>query len=186
VNDTNATLLMRCCAANGKILKPSVAISPIDATWVQASASRKPPSIPMGPADCFTGCAASADVWSTHSVVNGSYCRSSGGDSGSNGVVMHRRWHSPACKDGMQASACGVVEGPPDVKTGIPSTSSPKGAHNWELTTIVTAVNDAGGIALLGELGKVPGSRWSVHLPHDFCLCCQVLPLALALALALA
>ena len=177
VNDTNTTLLMRCCAADGKILKPSVAITPIDATWTQASASRKTPSIPKGP-ECLTGCAASASVWTAHSVVNGSYWHyamaidvptsfqlvgtdlwpavpsSSGGVEGG-GAVMHRRWHAPACNDGMQASACGVVGGLPDVKTGIPAASSPIGAHNWELTTIITAVNGAGGIALLGELGKV-------------------------------
>jgi hypothetical protein len=170
VGNTNRSLLMRCCAEDGKILAPSVAITPIDATW---ASKRTPPEVPYKVA---------ARVWSSHTEV-----KTAAADGGSafwyfvlaidvptsfplirsdlwppipsTLSVVYRPWHAPECTDGIKASDCGVVcVGLPDVRTGLPTSGSAQGTHHWELTTISHVLSTAGsatGIALIGEVAKV-------------------------------
>ena len=153
LHDTNRSLLMRCCAADGRILAPTLPPSPIDATW--ASVRRTPATA-----------SASASVWTGHSRVNGSdwhFLMAIDVPTGFpllpsdfypviSGAVVSRPWHSPECEDGARASTCGVVPGLPDANTGVPASGGPVGAHRWELTVVSPVL--APGIALLGELDK--------------------------------
>ena len=161
LHDTNRSLLMRCCAADGRILAPTLPPTPIDATW--ASGARRPPATAN----------ASASIWTAHSRVNGTTAAAwhfvvaidvpsafallpsdfypvipAGAV-----VAVHRPWHSPPCVHGALASACGVVVGLPEVHTGVPAPGSPMGTHSWELTVVSPVLGP--GVALLGELDKV-------------------------------
>ena len=153
LHDTNRSLLMRCCAADGRILAPSLPPTPIDATW--ASLRRTPATA-----------SASASVWTAHSRVNGSEWHfvvaidvptsfpllPSDFYPVITGAVVSRAWHSPECEDGARASTCGVMPGLPDAKTGVPVGGGPLGSHRWELTVVSPVLPP--GVALLGELDK--------------------------------
>ena len=62
IGDTNRTLLMRCCADDGRILRATSASTPIDATW---AAGRSPPASQKPPK-------AAAAVWTAHTSINAS------------------------------------------------------------------------------------------------------------------
>ena len=169
IGDTNRTLLMRCCADDGRILRATSASTPIDATW---AAGRSPPASQKPPK-------AAAAVWTAHTSINASVFHfvtaidvptsfpllpADLWPAPSGPLVLRRAWHAPVCVDGAQAAACGVAAGLGDARTGLPagrcqnktqdkSTCTAIGAHQWELTTISPVTS--GGVALLGELSKV-------------------------------
>ena len=174
INDTNRTLLMSCCAEDGKILRADTASTPIDATWAQ-SPTHKLPAERNGASGKPK---ATAAVWTASTTRNGSSWHFvTAIDVPTSFVlqppdlwpvptqpVLHRRWHALECVDGQAASLCGVQLGLPDVSTGIPinrcqnktqdnRTCTWRGAHNWELTAVVPVTRS--GMALLGELNKV-------------------------------
>ena len=176
IHDTNRTLLMRCCAEDGKILRADTASTPIDATWAQ-SPTHKLPAERNGASGQPK---ATAAVWTASTTRNGSSWHFvTAIDVPTSFVlqppdlwpvptsaasVLHRRWHALECVDGQAASLCGVQLGLPDVSTGIPTnrcqnktqdnrTCTWRGAHNWELTAVVPVTRS--GVALLGELNKV-------------------------------
>ena len=159
LGSTNRTLLMQCCGADGTILKPTVAATPIDATWAQQG--RRPPVVANE---------AAAAIWTAHTEVGGMFWQFAlavdvpsafqllpadfwprTGPS-----VLSRKWHAPPCADGAEASSCGVSAELPDAETGVPDRRpgvANKGHHFWELSTISPVT--VAGVALLGELDKV-------------------------------
>ena len=67
VGDTNRTLLMRCCTADGTILRADSASTPVDSTWAQLKGAHRPPA-----ESGRNGPIAAAAVWTAHTQRNGS------------------------------------------------------------------------------------------------------------------
>eukprot|EP01051_Picozoa_sp_SAG22_P015422 SAG22_NODE_2012_length_3141_cov_3.171269_1_plen_863_part_00 len=174
INDTNRTLLMRCCAQDGMVLRADTASTPIDATWAQSSLRKLPveragsPGKPKAAAAVWTASTTRNDsAWhfvTAIDVPTSFVLQPLDLWPATTGPVLHRRWHAPACVDGQAASLCGVQLGLPDVATGLPvnrcqnktqdnRTCTWRGVHNWELTTVAPVTPS--GLALLGELSKV-------------------------------